>query len=44
MNRTIAFHKIQPVIDHVAPIANADAALREFKAAKHFGKVVLSIA
>ena len=44
MNRAIAFHKIRPVIDHVVQIENADAALREFKAAKHFGKVVLSIA
>lgn len=44
MNRAIAFHKIRPVIDHVAPFEETDRAMREFKAAKHFGKIVLSIA
>jgi len=44
MTRAIAFHKIRPVIDHVAPFEQADQALREFKTAKHFGKIVLSIA
>lgn len=44
MARAIAFHKIRPVIDHVAPFDRTDEALREFKTAKHFGKIVLSIA
>ena len=44
MNRAIAYHKIRPVIDHVAPFKDAAGALREFKAAKHFGKIVLTIA
>jgi NADPH:quinone reductase-like Zn-dependent oxidoreductase len=44
MARAITFHKIRPVIDHVTPFENTDRALHEFKEAKHFGKIVLSIA
>jgi NADPH:quinone reductase-like Zn-dependent oxidoreductase len=44
MNRAIAFHKINPVIDHAVPFEFAKNALVEFKAQKHFGKVVVSIA
>ena len=39
-----AFYEIRPVIDPVAPFEEADRAMRDFKAEKHFGKIVLSIA
>jgi NADPH:quinone reductase-like Zn-dependent oxidoreductase len=44
MNRAIAFHKIRPVIDHVAPFEETDRAMRGLKAEGHFGKIVLSVA
>ena len=44
MHRAIAFHKIRPAIDHIAPFEETDRAMRDFKAEKHFGKIVLSIA
>jgi NADPH:quinone reductase-like Zn-dependent oxidoreductase len=44
MNRAIGFHKIRPVIDHVAPFEAAKSELLRLKAQKHFGKIVPSIA
>jgi NADPH:quinone reductase-like Zn-dependent oxidoreductase len=44
MTRAISFHKIRPVIDRVEPFEVANNALQGFKAQKHFGKIVISIA
>ncbi len=36
--------RIQPVVDKVFPLADAQAALDRMSAAEQFGKIVLSIA
>jgi NADPH:quinone reductase-like Zn-dependent oxidoreductase len=43
MNRAIAFHRMQPVIDRVFPFDQASEALRYLEAAQHFGKVVIRL-
>jgi NADPH:quinone reductase-like Zn-dependent oxidoreductase len=43
MNRAIALHKIQPVIDRVFPFDKAPEAYRYLKSGSHFGKVVIEL-
>jgi NADPH:quinone reductase-like Zn-dependent oxidoreductase len=43
MNRAIALHKIEPVIDRVFPFEEAPEAYRHLKGATHLGKVVIRI-
>lgn len=42
MNRAIALNGLRPVIDRVFPFSEAPEAYRYMKAAKHFGKIVIS--
>jgi NADPH:quinone reductase-like Zn-dependent oxidoreductase len=42
MNRAIALHQLQPLVDHVFPVDEASDAYRYFESRAHFGKVVLS--
>jgi NADPH:quinone reductase-like Zn-dependent oxidoreductase len=42
MNRTIAQHRLRPVVDRVFPFAEAEAAYRWLAEARHFGKVVIA--
>ncbi len=44
MNRAIALHRIEPVIDRVFPFEAAPEAYRHLKGATHVGKVVIAIA
>ena len=41
MNRAVAFHRIQPVIDRVFPFEEAQAAYRHLESQAHLGKVVI---
>src|SRR5215469_11996764 len=41
MNRAIAMHRLQPVIDRIFSFAAATAAARDFAGRGHFGKVVM---
>jgi NADPH:quinone reductase-like Zn-dependent oxidoreductase len=43
MNRAIALHRIQPVIDRVFPFSEAPEAYRYLQSGSHFGKVVIQI-
>ena len=43
MNRSIALHRIEPVIDRVFPFEEAKEAYRHLKGATHVGKVVIRI-
>ncbi|MBD2035619.1 NAD(P)-dependent alcohol dehydrogenase [Leptolyngbya sp. FACHB-321] len=43
MNRAIALHKMQPVIDRTFPFSAAKEAMRYLESGAHFGKVVISI-
>ncbi len=43
MNRAIALHRIEPVIDRVFPFEEAREAYRYLKGATHLGKVVISM-
>ncbi len=43
MNRAIALHRIEPVIDRVFPFEEAREAYRHLKGATHVGKVVIAI-
>jgi NADPH:quinone reductase-like Zn-dependent oxidoreductase len=43
MNRAIALHQIQPVVDRVFPLNEAPEAYRYLKSGSHFGKVVIRI-
>jgi NADPH:quinone reductase-like Zn-dependent oxidoreductase len=43
MNRAIALHRIRPVVDSVFPFARAQDAFAHLAAARHFGKVVISL-
>ena len=43
MNRAIAFHRIQPVIDRVFPFEEAQAAYRHLESQAHLGKVVIRL-
>jgi NADPH:quinone reductase-like Zn-dependent oxidoreductase len=43
MNRCIALHRIEPVIDRVFPFEEAKEAYRHLKGATHVGKVVIRI-
>jgi NADPH:quinone reductase-like Zn-dependent oxidoreductase len=44
MNRALAQHQVQPVIDSVFPFESAPEALRYLESARHFGKIVITIA
>jgi NADPH:quinone reductase-like Zn-dependent oxidoreductase len=41
MNRAIALNRLQPVVDHVFPFAEAPAAFRHMESAAHFGKICI---
>jgi len=41
MNRSIAEHKMKPVVDKVFPVSQVRQALQAMKAAGHFGKICL---
>ena len=43
MNRSIALHKMQPVVDRVFPFAEAVEAFRYMETGAHFGKVAIRI-
>jgi NADPH:quinone reductase-like Zn-dependent oxidoreductase len=43
MNRAIALHRIQPIVDRVFPLNEASEAYRYLKSGSHFGKVVIRI-
>ena len=43
MNRAIALHRLQPVIDRAFPFAEAPAAYRYQQSGAHFGKVVITL-
>ncbi len=42
MNRAMALHRLQPVVDRMFPFADAPAAYRHQQSGAHFGKVVIS--
>ena len=44
MNRAIALHGLKPVIDKVFPFKDTAAAFRHLESARHFGKIVISLA
>jgi len=43
MNRAIALHRMKPVVDRTFPFAEARDAFRHMKAARHFGKIVITV-
>jgi NADPH:quinone reductase-like Zn-dependent oxidoreductase len=43
MNRAIALHELQPVVDSVFPLEKAADAFRRMEQGKHFGKIVVQI-
>jgi NADPH:quinone reductase-like Zn-dependent oxidoreductase len=43
MNRALARHRVQPVIDQVFPWSEAPAAYRHLASGAHFGKVVIAV-
>lgn len=43
MNRAIALHRLQPVIDRAFPFAEAPAAYRHQESGAHFGKIVITV-
>jgi NADPH:quinone reductase-like Zn-dependent oxidoreductase len=43
MNRAIALHQLQPVIDRVFPFSAAKEAMQYLESGAHFGKVVITI-
>src|SRR5579875_2294912 len=43
MNRAIAFHRLQPVVDEVFAFSELPAALRRMESGKHFGKLVIRV-
>lgn len=43
MNRAIALHRLQPVIDKIFPLAETLAAYRHLESGQHFGKVVIAL-
>lgn len=43
MNRAVAFHRLEPVIDRTFPFEEAKAAYRHLESQSHIGKVVVSI-
>ena len=42
MNRAIAMHRLDPVIDRTFPFPEAKEAYRHFESRGHFGKVVIT--
>lgn len=42
MNQALALHSLRPVIDRTFPFAEARGAFHHMKAAKHFGKIVVT--
>ena len=43
MNRAIALHKMQPIIDRVFPFSAAKEAMQYLESGAHFGKVVITV-
>jgi NADPH:quinone reductase-like Zn-dependent oxidoreductase len=43
MNRAILLHRLQPVVDEVFTFDDLPEALRCMEAAKHFGKLVVTV-
>lgn len=43
MNRAIALHRLQPVVDRVFPFDQAPAAYEHLASGSHFGKVVVAV-
>jgi NADPH:quinone reductase-like Zn-dependent oxidoreductase len=43
MNRAIALHRMQPVVDQVFSFADAGAALSAMESASHFGKIAIRL-
>jgi NADPH:quinone reductase-like Zn-dependent oxidoreductase len=43
MNRAIALHKIEPVVDTVMPFDAGRDAFDHMAAAKHFGKICIDL-
>jgi NADPH:quinone reductase-like Zn-dependent oxidoreductase len=43
MNRAIALHHIEPVIDRVFPLNKAAEAYRYLKSGSHFGTIVIQL-
>jgi len=43
MNRAIALHQIEPVVDRVFPLNDAPEAYRYLQSGSHFGKVVIQL-
>jgi len=43
MNRAIALHRLQPVVDRVFPFGEAVEAYRYMESAAHFGKIAIKI-
>jgi D-arabinose 1-dehydrogenase-like Zn-dependent alcohol dehydrogenase len=41
MNRAVAQHKLQPIVDKVFAFADLPAALRRMETGAHFGKLVI---
>jgi NADPH:quinone reductase-like Zn-dependent oxidoreductase len=41
MNRALAHHRLQPVVDRVFPFAEAPTAFSHLAAQQHFGKIVI---
>jgi NADPH:quinone reductase-like Zn-dependent oxidoreductase len=43
LNRAVALHRLQPVIDSTFPLAEARAAFEHMAAGRHFGKICIEI-
>ncbi len=43
MNRAVALHRVQPVIDRTFPLAEAQAAFEHMAAGRHFGKICIDV-
>jgi NADPH:quinone reductase-like Zn-dependent oxidoreductase len=43
MNKALAIHHTQPVIDRIFPFAETRAALKYMESAAHFGKIVITV-
>jgi NADPH:quinone reductase-like Zn-dependent oxidoreductase len=43
MNKAIAQHRLEPIIDRVFPFDQAMDAFRHFESAQHFGKIVIQL-
>jgi NADPH:quinone reductase-like Zn-dependent oxidoreductase len=43
LNRAVALHRLQPVIDSTFPLADARAAFEHMAAGRHFGKICIEV-